>query len=150
MVVYNKEYDERSPKTVTCKGCGVDVYLRQARVHARITNKYCRSCKDHPHYGKFLKAAGRYNLHFSELDIVYNMTNCQICETVFTEGTHKGSATTERHIDHCHTTGAVRGVICARCNLALGSLGDTVEGIQRALDYIKGEYYEKSGLRHRN
>lgn len=41
------------------------------------------------------------------------------------------------HIDHSHETGRVRGLLCAKCNLGLGSLGDTVESLQRAIDYIK-------------
>jgi len=27
-------------------------------------------------------------------------------------------------VDHCHTTGAVRGLLCHRCNTAIGLLGD--------------------------
>jgi hypothetical protein len=38
--------------------------------------------------------------------------------------------------DHCKTTGLTRGWLCSRCNGALGKLGDTVEGLQRALDYV--------------
>jgi len=26
------------------------------------------------------------------------------------------------HIDHCHTTGRVRGIVCHNCNLAIGQL----------------------------
>lgn len=40
-------------------------------------------------------------------------------------------------LDHCHATGAFRGWLCSRCNLAIGKLGDTVEAVQKALDYLK-------------
>lgn len=40
-------------------------------------------------------------------------------------------------IDHCHRTGRVRGLLCDLCNTALGKLGDTVEGVTRALKYLK-------------
>lgn len=40
-------------------------------------------------------------------------------------------------LDHCHETGAFRGWLCGRCNLAIGKLGDTVAGVQQALDYLK-------------
>lgn len=43
------------------------------------------------------------------------------------------------HIDHCHTTGKVRGILCSNCNTALGSFRDNVESLNRAIEYL-GEY----------
>lgn len=40
-------------------------------------------------------------------------------------------------VDHCHISGKVRGLICNRCNRALGLFGDNVEGVQNALKYLK-------------
>jgi hypothetical protein len=40
-------------------------------------------------------------------------------------------------VDHCHITGRVRGLLCRSCNLGLGKLGDSVEGVERALAYLK-------------
>lgn len=40
-------------------------------------------------------------------------------------------------IDHCHTSGAVRGLLCNRCNVALGSMGDSLEGLKRAQSYLE-------------
>lgn len=40
-------------------------------------------------------------------------------------------------VDHDHSTGVIRGLLCQRHNLALGLLGDSVEGIKRALEYLK-------------
>ena len=41
-------------------------------------------------------------------------------------------------VDHCHSTGAIRGLLCTQCNSALGLLGDTEEGLRRALAYLQG------------
>ena len=41
-------------------------------------------------------------------------------------------------IDHNHDTGRVRGLLCQGCNSALGVLGDSVEGLQRAIKYLAG------------
>jgi hypothetical protein len=39
-------------------------------------------------------------------------------------------------VDHDHDSGQVRGLLCGRCNHGLGMLGDNVEGVRRALDYL--------------
>jgi len=39
-----------------------------------------------------------------------------------------------------HESGTVRGILCRKCNLGLGLLGDNVESLSRALAYLsKGE-----------
>ncbi len=45
------------------------------------------------------------------------------------------------HVDHCHKTGDVRGILCKDCNVGLGLLGDDIEGLLKAIDYLKGEHY---------
>jgi hypothetical protein len=39
-------------------------------------------------------------------------------------------------VDHCHSTKEVRGLLCRMCNKSIGGLGDTVEGLQKAIDYL--------------
>lgn len=41
------------------------------------------------------------------------------------------------HIDHCHTTGKVRSLLCSRCNQAIGLLDEDRAKIQKAADYIR-------------
>lgn len=40
-------------------------------------------------------------------------------------------------VDHDHATGAVRGVICHKCNAGIGALGDTIDGVRQALSYLE-------------
>jgi hypothetical protein len=40
-------------------------------------------------------------------------------------------------VDHCHDTGKVRGLLCDRCNQAIGSLGDRLESVERAVEYLR-------------
>lgn len=40
-------------------------------------------------------------------------------------------------IDHCHKTGKIRGLLCHKCNVSLGSFNDSIETLQSAIDYLK-------------
>ena len=40
-------------------------------------------------------------------------------------------------VDHDHVTGKVRGILCVRCNVSIGGLGDNVEGLMRAICYLE-------------
>jgi hypothetical protein len=40
------------------------------------------------------------------------------------------------HVDHDHSMGKVRGLLCAGCNTAIGKLGDNSEGVLRAWRYL--------------
>jgi hypothetical protein len=40
-------------------------------------------------------------------------------------------------VDHCHTKGNVRALLCGNCNSALGLLDDSPVILQSAMDYIK-------------
>ena len=40
------------------------------------------------------------------------------------------------HVDHDHVTGEIRGLLCFRCNNAIGDLRDDLELVYRMLDYL--------------
>jgi hypothetical protein len=56
---------------------------------------------------------------------------CAIC---------KGPCGRERRlsVDHCHSTGRVRGLLCQNCNAAIGMLKEDVALFFRAVDYLSG------------
>ena len=41
------------------------------------------------------------------------------------------------HIDHCHSTGKIRGLLCSNCNLGLGNFKDNIETLKKAIEYLK-------------
>lgn len=41
------------------------------------------------------------------------------------------------HVDHCHKTGKVRGLLCYNCNNGIGRLKDDVSVLEKAIIYLK-------------
>lgn len=42
----------------------------------------------------------------------------------------------QAHLDHCHKTNKVRGVLCNGCNTGIGMLKDSVEIMESAIKYL--------------
>jgi hypothetical protein len=57
-------------------------------------------------------------------------TSCAICGKEF-------SSTRDQHIDHCHKTNFVRGVLCLGCNTGLGGFKDNPESLRKAALYLE-------------
>lgn len=47
------------------------------------------------------------------------------------------SNTMHVHVDHCHSTGRVRGLLCNQCNLMLGHAKDSIDTLRRAIAYLQ-------------
>lgn len=70
---------------------------------------------------------------------------CAICKEVLNS---------RNNLDHCHITGAFRGVLCGLCNSGLGMFKDNIDYLKRAINYLHAsrdedleedflEYYSK-------
>jgi Recombination endonuclease VII len=69
---------------------------------------------------------------------------CAIClrsETAMDKRTGKAR---ELAVDHDHTTGAVRGLLCSNCNNGIGLLAESPDILRRAAEYL-----EESGAERR-
>lgn len=79
--------------------------------------------------------ARKYNLSIEQWDALYHAQGgcCALCSVDLSSLPSK-----DVHVDHCHTTNKVRGILCSGCNTSLGKLGDTPESIMRAYHYLIG------------
>lgn len=48
------------------------------------------------------------------------------------------------HVDHCHETKQIRGLLCHKCNVALGMVGDSIEHLSRLIFYLQYHQAESS------
>lgn len=91
-------------------------------------NNWTFECKD---CRVITKNIYKYRITRKESERLYNIVNCEICETEFTEIGGR-----RRVIDHCHDTNKVRGSICRNCNTGLGMFNDSVNLMNKAIKYL--------------
>ena len=77
-------------------------------------------------------AAREFGISIEEVQRLRSIPNCEICGAELQHYTKNGSA-----IDHCHTTGKVRGMLCGSCNKALGLFYDNPATLQQAILYLE-------------
>lgn len=75
----------------------------------------------------------RYGLSLEEYEAMYSAQNkcCAICSKELPLGGTKGL-----YVDHSHTTGVVRGLLCSGCNSAIGKLKEDRDIFERAMKYL--------------
>lgn len=86
------------------------------------TARYCRSCYTEYSRGT---AIARKMAPPRPMEAIH----CEICNVL--------TPASKLHMDHCHVTHKFRGWLCRPCNTGLGALGDNVEGLERAIKYLK-------------
>lgn len=74
-----------------------------------------------------------YGITADQFDAVYLKQNgmCAICNKEIPP-LGKG-----RHLDHCHKTNVIRGILCTHCNFGLGNFKDNIESLSKAMEYLK-------------
>ena len=74
-----------------------------------------------------------YNLSVEDYEELYAQArgSCQVC------GVKESDLNKRLAVDHCHATGKVRGLLCSKCNTALGQLGDDLDRISSLYSYLK-------------
>ena len=119
-------------KPVGCFTDGRRNYLSSPRVYDRNehpsvtgTMAHCDDCR----------ASFREGLRVARLQAPPKPTAdypCDCCKAIISPK--------KIHLDHDHKTYMFRGWLCRKCNTSIGGLGDTIEGLNTALVYLRKHY----------
>jgi hypothetical protein len=127
-MIVNTVFGEEKVITKTCVYCKQEKPLFDFPNHSGRKDNYdsrCRLCiKDRHRDVSILKKKARPMPQF-----------CECCGKK--PGETSRSRLTKLVLDHDPSTKQFRGWLCEDCNLAIGCLGDNIEGLNRALEYLK-------------
>jgi hypothetical protein len=146
--LYMKGYVRRSPRSpCTIEGCanphlakGVchNHYEQLRRTRRRdISARSARFCRSKaPEYAREKVRAQRAKKRKAIEAINRRCPSvCECCGGVAT-GKRNIHGIAQLHLDHDHETGDFRGWLCTKCNTGIGLLGDSVKGLERAVNYL--------------
>ena len=144
------EFYHRKPGNTlhsACKMCeremAKDWYLRNTD---KAKSKYREWRKDNPDAVKEYRSKNRAKAYQQELMRKYNVDSdwfeqqikrqdgkCECCGKQF----EIGNKHTTPHLDHCHKTQQVRGILCNRCNSVLGLCEDDADLLASLERYLR-------------
>ena len=130
-----------------CTKCGEVKPLNSFYIHSKETGIYRNDCKDcskkrtakntmSPEYFRENHLKKTYGITLEQYDKMLEEQDngCAIC------GTEESGGKGRFHVDHCHDTGKVRGLLCMPCNVALGGFKDSVLNLASAIQYLEKGY----------
>lgn len=138
----------------------VKIYLRKGRNYpqikcnkctynyTKISRNRCRErvrISDNAHYARTRKRhlelmrIRKFGVNAEQFnEMLKNQNNiCAICKKPETVIWKSRNEIKPLCIDHCHKTGKVRGLLCAKCNAAIGQFKDSIESLASAIEYLK-------------
>jgi hypothetical protein len=139
---FGKQSKRKDGLAFRCKSC-MRKYLRtrykNPQIRAKLLANTAKWRDENPdaEANKHLKrkygiTIDDYNRMFAEQGGV-----CAICKSAEKTRRRKKTNDDERlAVDHCHETGVVRGLLCFKCNTAMGSLGDSQDQVMRVIHYL--------------
>lgn len=90
-----------------------------------------------------MKLKRKYNLTWEEYVGLYNKQEgrCKICGSFLLLTGKSKSKTQIAHVDHCHNTMKIRGLLCQVCNTGLGMFKDSEILLANARIYLNESKY---------
>lgn len=125
---YQKNKDKIKKATKKYKDLHKDKYKKYLKIYYRKNKKVILTKLRETHlkreYGMSLKD---YNKLFIKQKEV-----CAICKVKKLPRYQKNL-----HVDHCHKTKKIRGLLCWKCNSAIGLFNDNISILLAAIKYLK-------------
>jgi hypothetical protein len=121
----------------TCSKCSeekpISEYFRRSPKAGGGHEAFCKECKRKSYNREYRwnKLKERYGITKEQYEQMLEAQNggCAICKSP-----SKGGVL---HVDHCHASGVVRGLLCPECNKALGLFRDSTDALLRAIQYLR-------------
>lgn len=133
-----KSYDQfvkskkcRNGVSNTCKCCE---NLRQ-REYARVARETDENYVENRQISQEKDRAKRYGLTLDQLENMKRVSK-GLCEICGSPPSNRGTASKSLHVDHCHSTGQVRGMLCSKCNMILGQINESPQRLLEMLVYL--------------
>jgi hypothetical protein len=107
-------------------------YLANAETEReRNRARYHANKKEHQARHRRERLRARFGITVEQFDAMFAAQNgrCAICST-------DDFGKVRPHVDHCHITGIVRGLLCAPCNQGLGNFRDNQDRLRKAIAYL--------------
>ena len=119
-----------------CRYCGLEAHTEE-ELELFVNDKpskhgrgnACYPCH-YKHKQKRRDVKRKYGITLEQYEEYINKGACSICGCKSSEGNRLV-------LDHDHTTGKVRDVLCDRCNQMLGHSQDKVEVLKNAVKYLQ-------------
>jgi hypothetical protein len=115
------------PHQKQCAKCGSVKPAAEFAVYRAALDglgRYCRECDG------AISRARRYGVPEDRVRLMAAAKSCEICGSHFISTRHQ-------HFDHRHADGAVRGVLCFRCNGLIGDCLENPEILRSAARYLE-------------
>jgi len=138
---FNPDPSKRSGLTSRCRKCNKK-YLREYYNQAKATESGKAKLKNFvDRYRKSEKGQRtrrnyelrtRYGITIEQFE---EMERCQNNQCAICGGPPYRNISL--HVDHVHSTGQVRGLLCHFCNMGIAQFEEDIERLQSAIDYLK-------------
>lgn len=122
--------------SVYCRACSVKKHDDWRRRNLEVVAKNAKKWRnENPVLARDHKFKSLYGLPLGEYDKMLAAQNgvCAICHKPSTNG--RGAL----HVDHCHQSGRIRGLLCHGCNVSVGHFNHDPNILRAAIDYLSTE-----------